>query len=961
MINLFLVTLISGLAPDNVFSQDRMSARRGRTAIPAETPAVSVPGANADAASLKAPATAAPAEKTWFGATVQPVTGKDMRIIHMQYGRWPVVFVSEVAKESPAEKMGIQFNDIILSVNYKDIKTPGEFQDAVAALNPGDKIVLLVAHAGEKAQYLSGTAGSSPGGAATAAATKSVTAESATVTAADIAAKIFAPTGSDTINVIRLSPDGKTIISGGGYKKDSLILWDISAGKKIRAYKGHTDAVNAVAFSPDGKTILSGSFDKTVKCWDVAADKAIWTFSGHEALILDVAFSPDGKYAASGSRDNTVRILDAVSGREIRTLSGHTDGVKSIAYSPDGTYLISGSFDKTLILWDVQTGDRIQTFTGHQWQIASVAFSPDGRQIFSRSGDRVVKSWDVATGREIRTFTADDVNAAGAQSGSQGIRAGTFSPDARRMLTTKTFGGAISLWDMDSGRILKKFAGHFGNVPAVSFFRNENYFLTGGQDGVIRLWDIDAGREIVQFVSLKDGEWIVLTPEGYYNSSLNGHKYLHIKVGNKVYGIDQFYDVFYRPDIVAAKLKGDDISGLITLTLEEALKNPPPTVEFSSVPSQTDQPKVKVCYQAKSTGGGIGEVRLFHNVKLVQSDGYYREVAKTSTGTTPLALLNSRSIYADMRSLHIKATTDDASLISSKSKGDLFEDCKEIDAVSGENEVSVSAFNGGNTVQSYLKTTKFNSTIRSEEPRLYILSIGINQYRDRSVNLKYAVKDAKELEEKIKIQSATLYQPRNIHYSLLTDTEANKTNIIGKINALADAIKPQDSFILFVAGHGVLLQNQYYMLTHDFNGQASDTCMISSNEIVEMSKKIKSLSQLFIFDTCHAGGVDTIISGLYDARMSVLAKKMGLHIYASANDKQAAMDGYKDNGLFTYTLLNGLNNNKEADKYKDGRVSIVGLGEYARKMTTTISKEIGHSQTPLIINFGKDNSLYKLP
>jgi hypothetical protein len=45
-----------------------------------------------------------------------------------------------------------------------------------------------------------------------------------------------------------------------------------------------------------------------------------------------------------------------------------------------------------------------------------------------------------------------------------------------------------------------------------------------------------------------------------------------------------------------------------------------------------------------------------------------------------------------------------------------------------------------------------------------------------------------------------------------------------------------------------------------------------------MSKKIKSLSQLFIFDTCHAGGVDNIISGLYDTRMVNLARKMGLHI-----------------------------------------------------------------------------------
>jgi uncharacterized caspase-like protein len=283
-----------------------------------------------------------------------------------------------------------------------------------------------------------------------------------------------------------------------------------------------------------------------------------------------------------------------------------------------------------------------------------------------------------------------------------------------------------------------------------------------------------------------------------------------------------------------------------------------------------------------------------------------------------------------------------------------------VEAIPGENEVSVTAFNGNNTIQSYMKTINFSSGVKPEDPHLYILSIGINQYTDSNVNLKYAVKDAKDWEEKLKTQSATLYKPQNIHYSLLTDREATKTNIVNKVNELSNTIKPQDSFILFVAGHGVLLQNQYYMLTHDFSGQVSDANMISSNEIVEMSKKIKSLSQLFIFDTCHAGGVDYIISGLYDARMSVLAKKMGLHIYASANDKQAAMDGYKGNGLFTYTLLNGLNNNKEADKNKDGKVTVVGLGEYSKKMTTNISKEIGHRQTPLIINFGKDNPIYKL-
>jgi len=93
--------------------------------------------------------------------------------------------------------------------------------------------------------------------------------------------------------------------------------------------------------------------------------------------------------------------------------------------------------------------------------------------------------------------------------------------------------------------------------------------------------------------------------------------------------------------------------------------------------------------------------------------------------------------------------------------------------------------------------------------------------------------------------------------------------------------------------------------------------------------------------------------------MSVPPKKMWLHIYASASDKQPVMDGYKGNRLFTYTLLDGLNNNKETDK-KDGKVSIVGLVEYSKTITRSTSRQMGHEQTLLIINFGKDSSIYKL-
>lgn len=778
------------------------------------------------------------------------------------------------------------------------------------------------------------------------------------------------------------SPDGKSLVSGGW--NNTVRIWDLVAGREIKRLKGHTGFISGVAYSRSGSNIASISNDLTVKIWDAASGREINNISDLKGWMVGVFYLPDDNNLAAVTIDwwtktkETTAIYDIRTGNIVRNFTSTgknfpTMETKKGRISPDGKRILTQQ-GNAIVLNEVATHNEIWRTKMADWDCTPY-FMPNGQQIIAlcqKFNDRLTVSGrtmyftllDAATGKQIKEFGRTDVGGGFLTQGWYQIGAIAFSPD-NRFILTGDMGGRYKLWDISAGKFVRdlkiadELAGTlYGLMPSASFSPD-------GRTAVVesiasnRLIDIATGKELAAMISFEDEEWIVITPDGYYNSSENGHRYLNVLEGNNLYAVEQFYDVFYRPDIVAAKLRGDDIRNLVTITMKEAIKSPPPAIVIAPV-KERDSPQVKVCYQVQSLGGGIGEVRLFHNGKLIQSDGYYREFAKTSTADrTQLASLDSKSIYEDMRSISVKGKVDNAS-VTGKPRGDVYESCQEIDVIPGENELSVSAFNGSNTVQSYMKTVSFKSNLKPEEPHLYILAVGIDRYKDNNVNLKYAVKDARDIEEKFKTQAATLYKPSNIHYTLLTDQEATKTGITGKINELSGTIKPSDSFILFVAGHGVLLQNQYYLLTHDYSGTIRDTDMISSNEIVEASKKIKSLSQLFIFDTCHAGGVDTIVSGLYDARMSVLAKKMGLHIYASANDRQSAMDGYKGNGLFTHTLLDGLNNNRQADKNKDGKVTVVGLGEYSKKRTTDISKEIGHSQTPLIINFGKDSPIYKL-
>ncbi|RME76826.1 MAG: hypothetical protein D6776_00595, partial [Planctomycetota bacterium] len=73
-------------------------------------------------------------------------------------------------------------------------------------------------------------------------------------------------------------------------------------------FEGHELGVNSVAFSPDGKLALSGSKDNTLALWDIATGRRIRTFEGHELGVNSVAFSPDGKLALSGSWDTTALV-----------------------------------------------------------------------------------------------------------------------------------------------------------------------------------------------------------------------------------------------------------------------------------------------------------------------------------------------------------------------------------------------------------------------------------------------------------------------------------------------------------------------------------------------------------------------------------------------------------------------------------------------------------------------------
>jgi len=598
-----------------------------------------------------------------------------------------------------------------------------------------------------------------------------------------------------------------------------------------------------------------------------------------------------------------------------------------------------------LLVIDLVAGNTIGRFQVPERTIDSqgIALSPDGRFAVT-AGARAPMVWNIARGL-LGVLVSDT------QTGRT-VHAVSFDPRGTKVASA-AYDRRIRIWDWASRRVGIEIETEF--VPNKLDFSSDGSRLFGAHDdGSVRVWNSADGRELARMFHFDDGEWMTITPEGFFVASQHGAKNLNVRMGNTLYSLNQFYDAFYRPDLVERKLEGEDISSLVTETLEEALRHPPPTATLVDLPAATPAEKVVVRFRVQSSGGGIGDIRVFHNGKIVLADS----ASSPTDALEPIRLADVNS-GALTRALVVTASDRRTNLKRIMStKPDVVEADVAIEPLPGENEVSIIAFNRTNSVQSEPVSARFNSTRASPEPRLYVLAVGIDDYAERP--LKHAVRDALDFSVALGKAAQRTAAADHVVVRVLRNNEASREGILQALRRAANEVRPWDSFVFFVASHGVLLPTGYAIVGADFRRSTSSNGLISASELIDASKAIPALNQILVMDTCHAGGLTSSMLGLYDARMAILARNSGIHVFASAAETQEAMDGYRGNGLFTHSLLQSLAD-RGTDRNQDGSISVIELGASSRDRAIAIGRTINFRQTPVIMSFGQDRPLVASP
>jgi hypothetical protein len=205
----------------------------------------------------------------------------------------------------------------------------------------------------------------------------------------------------------------------------------------------------------------------------------------------------------------------------------------------------------------------------------------------------------------------------------------------------------------------------------------------------------------------------------------------------------------------------------------------------------------------------------------------------------------------------------------------------------------------------------------------WALVVGVGQFHNPRLNLKYTRNDAQSIAELLR--DPTYGRFRADHVRLIADSEATAVNIRAGLNWLVRSSTEDDMAVIYIATHGTAREQDAagasYVVAYDTDVDSLDGLYSTAIPMVEITTvvrtRIKALKVAVILDTCHSQGAlaqtVTVPQSVSSQTLDRIKEGTGRVILAASRTEESSYELAKySHGLFTYYLLQGLKQQKDA-------------------------------------------------